>query len=367
MEKTIPKKIIEFSIENNISKIHQLSPYLGKIRPDLARHIIKKYCPNGGTIFDPFCGSGTIPFEASLCGNKAIATDLNPYAITLTLGKLNASDSLSIILKKLEKLNIEITQDLGNETITPPLWVSSFFHPSTLLEIKLWSSKLIQNEEWFILSSLLGILHHQRPGFLSYPSSHGAPYLRDKKFPKSEFPEMYEYRSVFNRLVQKITRVLKGSEEINIRNDSLVLQQSSYSDLPEYQHIDCIITSPPYMKSLSYARDNRLRLWVLGYDDWQSLDKIISPSKIDFKELMKLSFSNWSKYQETGDKCVIIIGDIIIDNKVGMNLSSFVIEIANTCGYELIEYYNDPIPESRKIMKGNSNIKSEDICVFIKL
>jgi hypothetical protein len=60
-----------------------------------------------------------------------------------------------------------------------------------------------------LLASLLGILHHQRPGFLSYPSSHLVPYLRQLKFPRRKYPELYERRDVLSRLEAKILRTFR--------------------------------------------------------------------------------------------------------------------------------------------------------------
>ena len=41
-------------------------------------------------IWDPFCGSGTIPLKARLQGRHVIASDVNPYACILTKAKLYA-------------------------------------------------------------------------------------------------------------------------------------------------------------------------------------------------------------------------------------------------------------------------------------
>ena len=69
--------------------------------------------------------------------------------------------------------------------------------------------QLKKNDSNFLLSSMLGILHHQRPGFLSYPSSHTVPYLRKNTFPPKEYPELYLYRSVKDRLIKKVRRAFK--------------------------------------------------------------------------------------------------------------------------------------------------------------
>ena len=59
--------------------------------------------------------------------------------------------------------------------------------------------------------------------------------------------------------------------------------QSAYLLAPKTL-ADTMITSPPHMRQLDYARDNRLRLWFLGIDDPHALDKAISPRKEAFFE-----------------------------------------------------------------------------------
>ncbi len=346
--------------------LHLLAPYVGKVRPALAKYLIEKHCANGGVLCDPFCGSGTIPLEGWLNGQKVISSDLNLYAQILTKGKLNPPVSLEIALEKLEKYNKLVNINTSFHKIDKDdKWVAGFFHPKTFQETIKWSKVLQDNNEFFFLSCLLGILHHQRPGFLSYPSSHGAPYLRSNKYPISKFPEMYEYRDVYSRLLKKVIRSLKNFPKLNFDIERLILFQNAYDEFP-VNRINTIITSPPYMKSLTYARDNRLRLWFLGESDWKELDKEISPSKIHFEDLINKSFHTWSSYQRKGDKCIIIIGDLLFDTKNNIKLTDIIKDTAQKVGYNCDEVLIDPIPEARKVIKGNTNIKTENVCVFIK-
>lgn len=66
---------------------------------------------------------------------------------------------------------------------TVPEWVREFFHPDTLREVLIAFRILRQQEDYFLTACLMGILHHVRPGFLSYPASHLVPYLRKNKYP----------------------------------------------------------------------------------------------------------------------------------------------------------------------------------------
>jgi hypothetical protein len=72
-----------------------------------------------------------------------------------------------------------------------PGWVRRFYHPATLKEVLNLAAVSRQPGNEFIMACLLGILHHQRPGFLSDPSSHLVPYLRDRKYPRHRFRDTY--------------------------------------------------------------------------------------------------------------------------------------------------------------------------------
>ena len=359
---------------NNLTKIkksknslNSLSPYAGKIRSDLSRYLINKYAIKGKCLCDPFCGSGSVLLEGWVKGFNVIGIDLNPYAYTLSMGKLHPLASLDIAEKRLVKYKNEVEKLIKNTSISNiPKWVKDFYQRNTLKELYAWTTILKEKKEWFLLSCLLGILHHQRPGFLSFPSSHGAPYLRKDKFPKSQFPEMYEYRNVYDRLLKKVKRAYKNIPDCDYSfNRKVYLGDSSKINLPE-KRIATIITSPPYMKSLTYARDNRLRLWFLGVEDWKELDKAISPTPIIFLNTMKKCFEKWDKLQIKKDKCIIIIGDIPIKySSEKISLHEAILDIAKS-HYKLVTAFKDPIPEEKKMVKGNEKIKREIILVLEK-
>lgn len=54
----------------------------------LAEFFIRSFCPPGGTVLDPFSGSGTTAAVATKAGRNAIAIDVRPSQITLTKKRL---------------------------------------------------------------------------------------------------------------------------------------------------------------------------------------------------------------------------------------------------------------------------------------
>src|SRR5258707_11135500 len=192
------------------STLQQIGPYIGKMKSSMARTLISEFTSKGDTVNAAFCGSGTVAFERWAENRNVIANDLNPYAVLLTRAKLFPILSLEQATKDLTRAAKEVDRFASRVDLrTVPSWVRAFFHKETLRETIGWCAVLKQRRSTFLLSCLLAILHHQRPGFLSFPSSHAVPYLRLNSFPRELYPELYDYRTVPGRLERKIQRALK--------------------------------------------------------------------------------------------------------------------------------------------------------------
>lgn len=56
--------------------------------PELVRRCIVSGCPDGGTVLDPFSGSGTTAMVARQLGRKAVGIELNPDYLALSVGRI---------------------------------------------------------------------------------------------------------------------------------------------------------------------------------------------------------------------------------------------------------------------------------------
>jgi len=346
------------------STFHQLAPYIGKAKSSMAASLVRQFSREGDIVLDPFSGCGTFAFEAWAARRHVIANDLSPYADLLTRAKLFPYGALADAQRDIDELTSVTAHESEDVDLRRvPSWVRQFFHPQTLRDAIGWAKVLKRRRKWFLLSCLLGILHHQRPGFLSYPSSHTVPYLRTRKFPPTEFPALYEYRPVLERLTAKVKRAFRRVPTLDFS-----LRRDCYSKRAESlivgEQVGTIITSPPYMRQLDYARDNRLRLWFLGCDDWRSLDTIVSPREAEFLKLMKTCFRRWRTLLKPNGHCVLVIGDACsrLDQR---NLPDVVVDIAlETGGYLVTAQHNDAIPNERRVRRGIVGSASEIIIVL---
>lgn len=347
--------------------LHQIAPYIGKMKSTMARSLIEFSSKPGDTVLDPFVGSGVIALESLMAGRNTISSDINPYAIVLTRAKLFAPSSLNAALSLAKHYLKCAKEEYAEVNIDDaPDWVRGFFHPETLREALALTRVLRKDKQYFLLGCLLGILHHQRPGFLSYPASHAVPYLRTLKFPRDRFPELYKYRDVRSRLFKKIGRAYRRFP--NIDKSSLrkcYLKDAESLRLPE-ESVDAVVTSPPYMNALDYVRDNRLRLWFLGYDNLNGLGQHSPKNVHEFHELMRRSLRMIQGVLRPKRRCVMVVGEV--------RKSDFTIDTADVLlnvaekigGYDCEAIIEDCVPQDRRVRRKGSCTRREWIVVLRK-
>lgn len=354
------------------SSMHQLAPYVGKLKSGMVRVLIELYSRPGDVVLDPFCGAGVVPLECVIMGRHAIANDLSPYAYAITRGKLSAPFSKQEALCELESALQEIESRAHAVTIDDmPDWVRRFFYPDTLKEIVAAFQVFGERQNYFLMACLLGILHHVRPGFLSYPASHLTPYLRLRKYPPEQFPKMYSYRDLRSRLVAKVIRAYRRTGFTQKRNQMTwhVLQENTMDLSLAPKSIDAIVSSPPYFGALDYARDNRLRLWFLGVSDWKELDRSLTASDQVYIPQMKQCLMEMDRVLKEGAHCILVLGDVE-RNGVKRSTAQIISELArevsdNRLVQKLI--YTDEIPDIRRSRRQTRTTKYERVLVLQKL
>lgn len=356
----------EKSCTNTESTLHQLSPYIGKLKSSIAQDLILNYSPPGGLVVDPFAGSGTVLLEAVRLGRRAFGVDISPYAALLSRAKLSAPITLEDALKKAEKILEAARLRSSPDRRKIPSWVKEFFHPRTLHETINFAQECKEQNDDFLFACMLGILHHQRPGFLSYPSSHLTPYLRDKKFPKNEFPNLYEYRALEPRLIDKVKRAYKRKNFV-IAPGQYSFIEGNADAITFPQQVDCFITSPPYMNALDYGRDNRLRLWFIDKAKAGLIDNAQSQQRNGFQTLMAGFAQQVVNSLVSNGYCIVIVGDQTrrgtrypLSVAVQETFSSYAPELS------LVGTVVNSIPDIRRARRDYRGVRTENFLIFKK-
>lgn len=350
--------------------IHQIAPYIGRMKASIARSLVESWTSDGDLIVDPFCGCGTVAVEAAASRRGIIAGDWNPYAALLTRAKLFPPLNplaAEVRLQKVWKASRDLLREQDFRKV--PKWVRQFFHPRTLRSALAFRDACVDMKEDFILACFLGILHHQRPGFLSYPSSHLVPYLRDQKYPRSIFPQLYEERDVLTRMQAKVRRTLERMPNVYAKRRRVL--EADSRQFPTVRGIQAVITSPPYMNELDYVRDNRLRLWFL----MRSVPRYFELSGGDreraFTTLLQTVCLRLASAIEGGGYCILVLGDAVPGGRRGGRTAAAARALFETHSgfkrFRLKGVYHDTIPDIRRSRRECRGTKQETVLVYQKV
>jgi SAM-dependent methyltransferase len=349
--------------------LHGVSPYQGKLSPARAKELVELLSRKGDLVVDPFCGCGTVLLEAWSLGRRGFGLDLNPYAIAVAKAKLSPLMTVSKAEVRMLRHGVTVARDRTHVDLRRvPKWVRSFYHPETLRDALAWSATLRSKRENFLFGCFLNLLHHQRPGFLSFPAAHVTPHLRPSLFPKDKFPHLYEYRDVASRLQKKVARTLKHGVPFDDQLQREAVLGDAASRRLLAMDIDCIVTSPPYMAELDYARDNRLRLWFCGHDDWRALDSRISPSRSAFVSVMERCLEVWESRLRCGGHIALVLGDSRRSGPSRVDVPLVVQRLVDTRfkSLELIDLSVSEIPSTSRVVRNRLGTVAEATLIYRK-
>lgn len=322
--------------------LHSLSPYQGRITPSFAHWLIKIFSKPHDIVLDPFMGVGTIPLEADFLKRKPIGVDLNKYAWVVTKGKFERKP-IQYYLDYLRELEDLDTSDVDLETI--PDWIQAYYDPETLKEIVKLNTLLQTEEEWFLLGCLMGILHGNRPGYLSVYTGciipmTPRPVTHPKYRPDKDKPE---FRAVIPRMAAKVMRMY--STGIPFDTHAQIFQGDARTLPLEDNSANVVISSPPYFNTLDYVGQNRVRLFFLGFDRKEQnklKETHIQNSKTYLEEMLKVG-KELTRVLLPNSLLVYVLGDVH-RTKYSINTAVKVSEVYQDLGFTQLSIVDDEIP-----------------------
>lgn len=248
---------------------HSLCSYQGKLKPAIAHWLIKSFFSADSRVFDPFCGVGTVPFEAALAGCVSFGMDLSPAAVAISRAKVSKYEERSV-LGRCEQLRSVI--DSGDFELMDTLWLPSFnrrldnyYHRKTLEEIMIARKWFLDRKPWDNIDSLLlgctmHILHGNRPYALSRRSHPVTPFA-----PSGEF----EYKSLIDKLIWKVNKTLSSPLPNQFQIGKVCEADATKTWPIEITDLDGVVTSPPFFKSTRFYLANWIRMWFSGWSEFE--------------------------------------------------------------------------------------------------
>lgn len=232
----------QFSNVSNPSSMHGLYPYRGKISALDAQFIINQL-PMKGTLLDPFCGSGTIVYEAQKHGLKSFGVDSNPLAVQIAKAK-TYTGSIDVITegKRIIAMSKEDLASHNYEAMSEEPLKS--FHHDTADEIMTVKNYFNEMNE-YLQGAFYGSIALAARGCNNY------------KWTSTTVGKNIEPKTYINFYDKFLKKIRKHSKYLidQTFEDSVIIQADSrkLSDFIEPNSIDYVFTSPPYFDGLDYT------------------------------------------------------------------------------------------------------------------
>lgn len=342
---------------------HPMCSYLGTFPPALARTFIAMLSEPGDVVLDPFSGRGTTLLESRLTGRIPLASDLNPIARALSQAK-NVSVELSDILRRIEHLEGRYDPLL----YVPEAQVQAddillIFHPRTLAQLCYLRRRLDPGKtevDAFLIGAVLGIMHgaERVDGSSSYASismpntysmspDYVRRYVETKRLQRAD-------RNVFDLLRSKVQRLFSEGGEFATKGVVVRADAKRLTEVPEFApyrgRVRLVLTSPPYLDVVNYAKQNWIRTWFLGEQ----------PNTISEDLDDNLTLAEWLDFAETcaaqmremlapGGVAVWVIGDVAKSSSTVIPLArEFIRRLIHDKCFGYIGCISDHLPTAQK-------------------
>ena len=287
---------------NNPNSIHGIYPYRGKISALDAENIIKQFDENA-VLLDPFCGSGTILYEAQKHNLKTIGVDSNPLAITLSNAKITTmdeNDRKTEIKHAIEIINKAKTDLKNNDYTDMPKEPKKSFHIDSASEI-MSIKKYYEEMSDFLKAAYFGAIALTARGCNHYKwtSSTVGKNIEPKR-----------YIDFYDKFLQKVRKHIVFTNGKDKLEGGAILADSRHIDkYIKEKSVDIVFCSPPYFDALDYTAYYGKLIYEIHEKDRslirQNLIQTASTYEEDMREVLLLI----DKVTKDNSLIVFVVGD----------------------------------------------------------
>lgn len=298
--------------------LHEIA-YRACFKPSLPKYFIEKYTSEGQLVYDPFSGRGTTIIEAALHGRKVVANDVNPISAILSGGRLHIPD--------LHALDMRLQEILAQPIKKERHALSMFYHRQTLdeiLHLRQWLQRRRAAgtedvlDKWIRMVATNRLTGHS-PGFFSVytlpPNQAVSPerqILINKK--RNQKPEYRDVRALIMKKSRNLIKDLDATTRQHLQQAAssavLINGDAAHTKQIKNNSVSLIVTSPPFLDVVQYAKDNWLRCWFndIDVDDIagritmsRTVDAWVEKMQVVFHELYRITAKGGHVAFETGE------------------------------------------------------------------
>ena len=261
--------------------------------------------PEGGTVLDPFCGTGTTLVAARLAGRHAVGIEVNPFLCMASRVKTRERFNLPLLRIEVERLlrSARLVLRGADEGRMPHLadklpdmprlerWIARRVALKVLALRELIEEHLSPQNREIALLALAAILRGASNMKLS-------PHAFGSREVKQDAPVMSLFEIRLGKMLDDI-QGLQGMEGLGhaqvIEGDVRRARDMEHKLLPAH----LAITSPPYLNNLDYTMQTRMELFFLGFvqsmEELKHLRKrmMVCDAKATYKDI-----EDWRRVEE---------------------------------------------------------------------
>lgn len=265
----------DYAKENTKEYTHGLHSYPARMVPQIVRRLLDLYGKHGGSLLDPYCGTGTSLVEASIYGMRSTGCDINPLARLISSAKTASisADMLAHAVKEFSDIRY-----LSESEVDMP----------TVLNLDYWFSENVTERLGKIRCRILDVEDTDIKNFLWTTFSdtvRRCSFSRNEEIKPRKMPQERLDRHDPNVLDMFVARLFHNAERVfeyllcreNV--DVLISDADTVKgQIPEADaKYNMCITSPPYGDSattVAYGQYSRFSSEWIGLPSAREVDKM---------------------------------------------------------------------------------------------
>lgn len=319
--------------------------YRACFKPQLPRFFIDRLTEPGELVLDPFMGRGTTLVESVLRGRRAAGCDVNPLA-AIMCGPRLCPPELEAVRERLEALTLDGDFDLPDDLLV-------FYHPDTLREIMALrrhfqeqDGPLDATDAWIRMVATNRLTGHS-PGFFSVytmPPNQAVTADRQRIIneKRAQAPVYRDVKAIILKKSKALLRDWSGPDRANAdAHGALSTLFTGPSDAIKgirAGSVSLVVTSPPFLDAVDYAKDNWLRCWF-NHIDAGSIPIWMFRKIEDWQAAMTRTFKCLHKLLKDGGHIAFEVGEV---RNGTVRLEEYVIPAAEAAGLKpLLVLIND--------------------------
>jgi hypothetical protein len=314
VEAGIPYFVNEFwtSGQRQAHSIHEIS-YRACFKPQLPEFFISRLTSIGDGVYDPFMGRGTTPIQSALMGRKPLANDINPLSVLLTRPRLQPPN-MKDVSERLAKIDWEQAVEIREDLLV-------FFHPTTLRQIHILKDWILNEApleeinpdpvvDWIRMVAINRMTGHS-PGFFSVytlPPNQAVTIEAQKKINEKR-NQVPPPRDIFKIILKKSYSLLSdGYVQDRLKCILSTNSATNASAIPE-SSAALVVTSPPFLDIVQYAKDNWLRCWFAGIDP-SAIEIAMHRSAVAWQAMIKDVLIDLARILKSGGHVAFEVGEV---------------------------------------------------------